>query len=254
MSDVTPGALSAAHDANWIATFGAIADVLPRGVRRAWKTVTVVASGTPVMNKVIVTDPSPDPAELDEALALVRAHRLRFEAYVREDHPSAVAAVAATGLQREWTMPCMACPLPVATPVPVELELRRADAATLPLFREVAGCSFEMPPAIAEAVFPPEMLAVPEIRAFVGLVDGRPVACAASFQTGQVIGIYTVGTVPDARGRGYGAAVTAAAMRQTAAPASLAILQASAMGRPVYERMGFRTVHAMAVFEEGGGA
>ena len=59
---------------------------------------------------------------------------------------------------------------------------------------------------------------------------------------------------PDARGRGYGAAVTAAAMRQTGAPASLAILQASAMGRPVYERMGFRTVHAMAVFEEGGGA
>jgi len=49
-----------------------------------------------------------------------------------------------------------------------------------------------------------------------------------------------VATLPEARGRGYGEAVSWAAT--LCRPELPATLQASSMGRPVYERMGYRSV------------
>ena len=58
--------------------------------------------------------------------------------------------------------------------------------------------------------------------------------------TGDLVGIYSVATVPDARGGGLGRAVTLAAMRDGAtAGARHAILESSSMGLPVYSRLGF---------------
>ena len=105
-----------------------------------------------------------------------------------------------------------------------------------------------MPDALATAVFRPEMLEMEGLRAFVGYANGQPVACSASYGTDDVIGIYMVATVPAARGRGYGTAITAAAMDGT--QARLAALQASDMGLPVYEGMGYRVVHHQAIFNE----
>jgi predicted GNAT family acetyltransferase len=52
-----------------------------------------------------------------------------------------------------------------------------------------------------------------------------------------------VATPPEHRGKGYGAAVTARAVLEGFGQgADLAGLQASALGEPVYRRMGFREV------------
>ena len=60
---------------------------------------------------------------------------------------------------------------------------------------------------------------------------------------GGAAGIYNVTTVEAARGRGIGAAMTVAAVRHGAdLGLDLATLQASTMGRPVYERLGFEFV------------
>ena len=60
---------------------------------------------------------------------------------------------------------------------------------------------------------------------------------------GGAAGIYNVTTVEAARGRGIGAAMTVAAVRHGADLGfDLATLQASTMGRPVYERLGFEFV------------
>jgi hypothetical protein len=61
------------------------------------------------------------------------------------------------------------------------------------------------------------------------------------------VGIYGVATPPDARGRGYGEAMTWAAT--LCRPDLPATLQASPMGRPVYDRMGYRTVAEFLVWE-----
>ena len=78
---------------------------------------------------------------------------------------------------------------------------------------------------------------------FVGLLDGEPVATVSVVTGGGAAGIYNVTTVEAARGRGIGAAMTVAAARHGAEQGfTLATLQASTMGRSVYERLGFEFV------------
>lgn len=82
----------------------------------------------------------------------------------------------------------------------------------------------------------------PEVH-FLGVLDGEPVATASLVTAGGAAGIYNVTTVEAARGRGIGAAMTVAAARHGAAHGlGLATLQASTMGRPIYERLGFEFV------------
>lgn len=80
-------------------------------------------------------------------------------------------------------------------------------------------------------------------RLFVGRVGDEAVATSLAFNGGGAVGIYGVGTLPESRGRGYGSAVTLAAMdwgRDHGA--DLAILHATELGEPVYRRLGFETL------------
>jgi GNAT superfamily N-acetyltransferase len=75
---------------------------------------------------------------------------------------------------------------------------------------------------------------------YVASLDGEPVSVAALFDGAGVAGIYNVATVPSARGRGIGRAVTAAAMAEGVRRGlRVAALGASPLGVPVYRRLGF---------------
>lgn len=79
--------------------------------------------------------------------------------------------------------------------------------------------------------------------AYTGRVSGKAVATSVSYVTNGVGGIYGVSTIPRARGRGYGEAMTWAAIRNgVSRSCEIISLQASPMGFPVYYRMGFRRV------------
>ena len=84
-------------------------------------------------------------------------------------------------------------------------------------------------------------------RVWLGRVDGRPVTTATAFIDDGFVGIFAVATAAHARGRGYAEAVTwSATMCRPELPATL---QASQEGRPIYERMGYRTVAEFTVWE-----
>ena len=89
------------------------------------------------------------------------------------------------------------------------------------------------------------------IAGFVAEADGRPVGAAMVFvdePTG--IGVVGwVGTVPEYRRRGIGDAVTRAATNAGfALGARIVSLQASPMGLPLYEKLGYRTVGAYKIW------
>lgn len=90
------------------------------------------------------------------------------------------------------------------------------------------------------------LLSDDRFRLFVGYAGGEPVTTSQAVVAGGVVGIYGVSTVPRARGRGYGEAMTwRAASCESGLPV---VLQPSDEGRALYRRMGFRRVGAFTVW------
>ena len=84
--------------------------------------------------------------------------------------------------------------------------------------------------------------AVAPMRLFVGFAGEVPVVSGELFlsEKGNTAGLHMISTREAFRRRGFGGAMTAALLRAgQAAGASLAVLQASSEGEPVYRRQGF---------------
>ena len=136
-----------------------------------------------------------------------------------------------------------------------ELTIARAsDSRDLDAFRRVLAEGFGEGPREADWVVSVyEAIGLSEDgpwHHFVGRVDDDPVATASLLLTGEAGGIYFVCTKPDARRRGFGAAITHWAMTCAAdRGAAWAVLGSSPMGQSVYEGLGFRTVFSTRLFE-----
>jgi predicted GNAT family acetyltransferase len=88
------------------------------------------------------------------------------------------------------------------------------------------------------------------IQVFVGRLDGAPVSCGWLARGAGAAGIYGVQTLPEHRGRGFGAALTRAPMRAgREAGDRVAVLQAAPSAEPLYARLGFRTVASVGLYE-----
>ena len=89
----------------------------------------------------------------------------------------------------------------------------------------------------------------PRARQWVGWVEERPVCASAAWSDHGISNVTLVATVPDARRRGYGEAVTwRAALADSALPA---MLFSSDDGRPVYDRMGFLPLWRLTLWYRG---
>jgi ribosomal protein S18 acetylase RimI-like enzyme len=204
-----------------------------------------------ISNGAFRRDDSVDAGEfVSRAKEFFGARERGFSIWVRggqaEDRDLAAAAEAA-GFQLVYEMPEMTL---TARPAPPELpsgaELRRLSAVEQATdFWQVATSSY------SSIGFPPEVFAgytnhagllAENVIAFIALLDGEPVGIAMTIVSHGVAGIYWVGSLEQARGRGLGRAVTVAA---TSAGfdlgADVASLQASPMGKPIYLELGYET-------------
>lgn len=114
------------------------------------------------------------------------------------------------------------------------------DAATLRAAEEVTIRGFgPADPELhePEGLFGRTLLDDARIAMWIGREGDRPVSTSATFIANGVNNIINVATVPEARRRGYGRAVTWPAT--VADPSLPAILVASDQGQPVYEKMGY---------------
>lgn len=139
-------------------------------------------------------------------------------------------------------------PIPATIPTPPpELEVRPVtDEAALEDFFTVAETPRRIVPSLACATDP-------AVGLLVGYVDGRPTATARMALVGGTTDITGVVTAPAYRRRGYGTAMTWAAVREGAARgAASATLTATEMGYPVYVRMGFVPVCTFRAYASPG--
>lgn len=238
-------ALAAALDANFVATIGLAADLSRAGFRRSFGRVDVAATRLPAafFNAIFVTEPLADQVDdLRLAVEAMRDEALPFVLHVRADLQAEIEAARSLGLVGEDRLPGYAIEPDSIPDPPGELVIDRVDDASFRPFLETMAAGFGMPLDFAVELFPPRILQFSGMRAYLGSIDGRPVATSMSMRTGDIIGIYSVATHPDVRGRGYGTAMTWATLADAEPGVRAAVLQSSPQGRPVYERMGFRLV------------
>lgn len=123
------------------------------------------------------------------------------------------------------------------------------DAESLRAFEDAIVRGFPIPELEGQApggAFSPDILSDDRQRLWVGWEGDHPVSAAATFVDAGINNVNLVATVPEARQRGYGAALT---WRATLAdPALPALLIATDEGRPVYERIGYLSLFRFALW------
>jgi len=140
---------------------------------------------------------------------------------------------------------------PVDTVVPPELEIVRVSTdEQVYEFEAVSVRGFgSEDDAIEPGTYHPATVLEDEaMEMFMGRVGGRAVAAAMGYRMGDVVGVFGVATVASARRRGYGTALTSAAMlTETGLPA---ILAPSPAGAALYRRLGFEPVGELSIWSK----
>jgi hypothetical protein len=190
-------------------------------------------------------------AAIDELLAPFRARRvpLCWNLGPSTRPPDLAGRLEARNATRTNSMPGMALdlsdPLPSAAP-PDGLVIERVrDAATFECWARAYNDGFGLPDGFVDALggayaaigFADDA----PFRHYAGLLHGEPVASSTTFLDGTVAGLWHITTLERVRRRSIGAAMTIAPLADARDLGyATAILYASEMGEPLYQRLGFR--------------
>jgi GNAT superfamily N-acetyltransferase len=243
--------LVALAHASFRACFRKLAEHSPGGAVREQDELFAFATGIPfsLFNGCIVTEPLAR-EQVDEALEWVEGHGTPYRLWIVHELVAELTDVPPRhGLELQPDpYPGMVRHPVSEPPVPAEgIEVVSGEEAG----PEAVGVAVAsgMSETIARHLYGGSFADDPEVQIFAGRLEGRPVGTSVAIQGGGASGIAAVGTLPEARRRGVGTALSwAAAEAGRRRGFDTVVLQASPMGRPVYEAMGFRTVVTYADF------
>jgi hypothetical protein len=205
-------------------------------------------------------------ADVDAWHALDQAPHIYFSAItLRSDTPADAVADAAGAVCDSWQNvdlerfgfrdwrhePWLLCTPsePSDDETPAELEIVRvATAQEVEELEAVSVRGFGNEDDTIEpgTIHPPAILDEPRMILWLGRVEGKPVGAAMSYRTDEAVGIFGVTTIASARRRGYGSALTRAAMLVDSGLPS--ILAPSPEGEGVYRRLGFEHVGELRIW------
>jgi GNAT superfamily N-acetyltransferase len=246
--------LAGLEHGNWIGYLTGVASChAATRVTRGGGVVTLL-TGLPMdwFNQILVEADYATPENLLEAMVRARAQGIGFVVRLRQGTDDRfIPTLIQSGLEPEapeTTTPGMvAFPIDrdaIANQTASDLDIQEVtDAAGLDAHRQTATAGFGADPALAQGNVCADLLARPGCVVYVGYADGEPVVSGLGWRTGRTIGVYSIATIPSARRRGYAAAMTARVVADgLRVGCDAAALQASEMGRPIYERLGSRTI------------
>lgn len=131
------------------------------------------------------------------------------------------------------------------------LDIRKVNTAEDRFaFAGILSATFDLPYGICADIYAAERSWHGGYRGWVGYVDGEPVVSTACVVAGGVAGIYSVGTMPDWRRRGYAERLMRSVLHEISLETGIerTILQATTEGFRVYQRMGYRRVTQFSIF------
>ena len=159
------------------------------------------------------------------------------------------AYLEAHGFVHEGDSPGMAVDLQTLNenldrPPGLEIELVN-DGESLQKWSEVLTAAFPMPEFVARPMFDFSSALgfgkVSSMHNYCGRLKGEVIATSSLFLGADAAGIYNVGTMPNARGKGVGAAMTLEPLCEARALGyRVGILSSSRLGVGVYRKLGFR--------------
>jgi GNAT superfamily N-acetyltransferase len=224
------------------------------GAARTFGAVRAVRTGVSdaFWNQVFVFFDEATEGDVARAVEWIASVDLPLSVQVRGDLTDRVTSVATRfGLEpNEWRTPGMGLsPIPAipSPPAGFDVELVRPDTFDDWHAGQPWGEWFRQ-------TFGRGLVRDPVVRLVTGRVGGEPVAAAAAILAGEIVGIYSVGTVERFRGRGFGTAVTWRSIQAGVdAGCTVAVLQSSRMGLDVYRSMGFVEVCDYVLYQARGG-
>lgn len=243
---------------------GAFGRAKPDGETRALPGLAVCSSALQfaMFNGAILTSPLAGVFELEEridaAAAYYGSRGLPWSIWLcqgwldRELRPRASETFYRHGLHLVVELPGMEAErieAPVR-PLPA-LEFRRVcDPRTRADFNHIMAIAFGIPFDFSLQIYASEKTWGGALTGWVAYREGAAVATAATLIAGGTVGVYAVGTLPQHQRQGCGEAVMRQALEQAQAESGLdrSVLQASAAGFHLYQRMGYRTITRYAVF------
>lgn len=180
---------------------------------------------------------------LAEAIAEVEASGAQPWVQTRSGHEQTQRAAAELGLTERDTLPGMVIrPEELVAPPATGVAIDPIAADEVSKANAVLAASFGVPQELLDAIST-AFVSLEGVSWYAGRIDGDVVATALGIAIDDVTGVFNVATMPEHRGRGLGAALTARVVKQGFADgARLAFLQSSQLGHSVYRRLGFRDV------------
>ncbi len=252
-------------DANLHAALRVFGDGPQDGVVEPLSGITIIDSGLDyaVFNLGVLQGPAvtnaPDFAQrLQTVNAYYRGRGVRWSLWMCEDHIDRAVKnevrrqIVGTGFRQIAAPPGMIAEelAPPGRALPA-IECKRVwDSATRLAFTHVSSISFDIPFSTAKKVYAEDGAWTGAYKGWIGYVGQTAVCCAATVVEAGAIGVYSVGTLPGYRRRGYAEALMRKAIAEAREETGVTrtLLQASDAGEALYQQMGYQTVTRYAVY------